>query len=302
MQADWSVAPCELVTLKKVRLCRNDERPMEYGLVPSRTGQVTLVQWKSNAKPKRVNLLANDCNLADLAQCAKEPRQTDKIVRWVSEWGLLGFRHTGQAPPSFTRWISAGRERFFGPEHRVGYGAEPLDMIVEAAKVAEVAVSLYDALRRGSVDQRAAAIRELVTQDRHVQIGPRVRVEPDGHEVSEGRCEMPMWVQGVFIGKQQEPRKPTHYTGLAVAGLGFLTDSYLGNEFQLYWSESSGNRRRLEIGWRVNSLLAGLYLKLGYSLRKVLCVACGFPIAHRKAGAKTCGVTCRKRLQRQLTD
>ena len=203
MQADWSVAPCELVTLKKVRLCRNDERPMEYGLVPSRTGQVTLVQWKSNAKPKRVNLLANDCNLADLA-----------------------------------------RERFFGPEHRVGYGAEPLDMIVEAAKVAEVAVSLYDALRRGSVDQRAAAIRELVTQDRHVQIGPRVRVEPDGHEVSEGRCEMPMWVQGVFIGMQQEPRKPTHYAGLAVAGLGFLTDSYLGNELDRDPGPRLGGARR----------------------------------------------------------
>ncbi len=290
-----------MVTLPNVRLSTNSERPMEYLLVPQQGEQVQMVRWKPNAKPKHVNVLATECNLADLAQCAMGPTQTDMLIRWVSKWGLLGFRHTGGAPSSSMSWINPGRERFFGPEHRVVHGAEPLNLIVEAARVAQAAISLYEALRRASVGERAAAIRELITQDLRVQVGPRVRVESDGREIPQGRCEMPTWVQDVFIGKQEEPRKPVEYDQLAVAGLGFLTNSYLGGEFQLYWSENPGNCRRLELGWRVNSLLAGLYLKLGYSMRKATCKACGSPIGHRRAGATTCGPRCRKRWQRLST-
>lgn len=271
---------------------------MEYELVPQRGEHVQMVRWKPSAKPKHVNFIATKCNLDDLAKCATGPNQSDMLLRWVSKWGLLGFRHAGGAPSSFMRWVNPGRKRFFGPEHRVVHSAEPLDLIVEAAKVAEVAISLYHALWRDSVHDRETAIRRIITQDRSVQIGPIVRVEPDGRRISHGRCEMPTRVNDVFIGNQPEPRKPVEYDQLAVAGLGFLTNAYLGGEFQLYWSENANNRRRLELGWRVNSLLAGLYLKLGYCMRKPTCIVCGFPIAHRRAKAKTCGAVCRKRLQR----
>jgi hypothetical protein len=194
--------------------------------------------------------------------------------------------------------MTFGSTRLYGPEHRVCYGAEPLSLIIKAAQMANVAVTLFRALRHDSARDRATEIKRIISQDENFKMGPRICIEPDGSEAITGVLEMPTFVEDVYIGMQPEPSTPSQYDQVAIGGIAFLTDRLLASEFKLCWSQTADGSKRLGLGWIVNSLLAALYLKLGYALRENRCKVCGVPITNRKEKAKTCGPTCRKRLQR----
>jgi hypothetical protein len=277
------IAPCELVRIPNVRLVRSKNKPMEYVLEQATAGEVKMLRWQDNAGPRQADPLQESVSLADLADLADRP--DTEIARWVSKWGMLGFRPSDPQffRHHFAKWILLGEERRFGPEHRSGYGYEPIELIKEAAKVARAARVLFSALKPESVRDRASMIRKIIKPNPDVRVGN----------------EMEMFAREVFIGKHPLPKKPVEWDRLAVAGLGFLTDCYLEGEFQLYWATTRARTRELCLGWKVNSLLAALYLKLGYRLRQTLCQTCGVPIGHRRLGTKTCGPTCRQLLKRE---
>ena len=229
-------------------------------------------------------MLTSGCNLRGLAQCADG--SVDLLVQWLSTWGLLGFRPVTGMPGRFVRYQVPGENHFSGPGHRLIHGAEPLEMVCEAAKVARAAVSLCEALKIEEIYERMKVLRKIISQNDQTSV-----------EFS-GVLEAQSTVFGIPVGVHPLPRKPVHYDRLAVSVLGFLTDMNLGGEFQLHWAQNSGNRKRLEVGWKLNSLLGALYLKMGRGLQKALCKHCGAPIDYRRAGAKTCGDRCRKRESR----
>lgn len=278
-------APCEQVTLKGVRLVRVPYRSLEYALTPDSGATVEMVRWTEHPKPKQFDPLSKDITLVDLAALANQSNM--ELIQWVSKWGLLGFRPSERIRcRGFNTWIiPAGRERVFGPEHRSGFAFEPLELIRESASVAKAAIALYQALTEPpSVHERARKIKDLV--------------RPDSLEVRVGN-EIQMRVWGVDIGKHPQPNTPVEYDRLALAGLGHLTDMYLGSEFQLVWTEERVTNREICLGWKVKSLLGALYLKLGYKLRRARCQACGASIGHLRQGAKTCSSACRQRLKRK---
>ena len=282
IQSAWRSAKCEQVTLPQVRLVRVPNRPMEYWLTPDSDATVEMVVWMESTETEHVDLLKADVSLSDLAALADQPNT--ELIKWVSKWGFLGFRPSYPlSHPRLIIHIIPGRDRFFGPEHRIVYGYEPLALIRESIHVAKAATDLYGALRKSAIDERTPKLRALIRQDDSTRVGNEIQ----------------MRVLGVDIGKHPPPRKPVEYDRLALRGLGVLTDSYLASEFQLYWTDTRGTTREICLGWKVQSLLGALYLKLGYVLRRSRCQACGAPIGHLRLGAKTCSPACRQRLSRR---
>ena len=282
IQSAWRAAACEQVTFQRFRLVRFPNRPMEYGLTPDSDATVEMVVWMESTETKHVDLLRADVSLLDLAALADQPNT--ELIKWVSKWGFLGFRPWYfLSHPRLITHIIPGSDRFFGPEHRIVYGYEPLALIRESTNVAKAATALYQALKTPEIHERAQKFNALIRPDNSTRVGNEIQ----------------MRVFGVDIGKHSLPRKPVGYDRLALRGLGVLTDWYLGSEFQLHWTKERVTTREICLGWKVQSLLGALYLKLGYALRRSRCQACGAPIGHLRLGAKTCGPTCRQRLTRR---
>jgi len=275
-------APCKLLKLNQVRLVRVQNKPMEYVLKTDSDATVEMVRWIDNAEVKLFDPLGVDLSLHDLASLADQTNT--ELIKWISKWGFLGFRPVYPLSHSLlVTHIIPGRDRFFGPEHRIAYGYEPLALIRESINVAKAATALYQALKAPSIHDRAKNLKELIIPDDSTRVGNEIK----------------MRVFGVDIGKHAQPHKSVEYDRLALRGLGILTDWYLGSEFQLYWTEERVLTHEIRLGWKVQSLLGALYLKLGYSLRRARCVACGAPIGHLRQGAKTCGPACRQRMRRR---
>lgn len=148
--------------------------------------------------------------------------------------------------------------------------------------MARATVTLYQALEAPTIHERVERVKAAITMN------PSNKV-----------CdEVEMRVQGVDMGKHLLPNSAIQYHQLALRGLGVLTDSYLGSEFQLYWTEERLTTYEITLGWKVQSLVGALYLKLGYLLRRSRCQVCGMSIGHARQGAKTCSNACRQRLSR----
>jgi len=282
IQSAWRAATCEQVTLQQVRLVRVLNRPMEYEWTPDSDATVEMVVWIKGTETEHVDPLRAEVSLLDLAALADQPNT--ELIKWVSKWGFLGFRPSYPlSHPRLITCIIPGRDRFFGPEHRILYGYEPLALIRESIHVAKAATDLYGALQTQAIHARTQKLKALIRPDDSTRVGNGIQ----------------MRVFGVDIGKHPPPRTPVEYDRLALRGLGVLTDWYLGSEFQLNWMDKRGSAREICLGWKVQSLLGALYLKLGYALRRSHCQACGAPISHLRRGAKTCGSACRRQLSRR---
>src|SRR5439155_26064237 len=115
---------------------------------------VEMVRWIDNAKAKHFDPLRVDVSLYDLASLADQTNT--ELIKWVSKWGFLGFRPLySLSHPRLVTHIIPGRDRFFGPEHRIIYGYEPLALIRESIIVAKAATALYQVLQTPSIDERA---------------------------------------------------------------------------------------------------------------------------------------------------
>jgi len=281
IQAKCLAVTCEQATLQGRRLIRVPNRALEYDLKPDPGASVEMLRWAKSAKGKEFDPLRADVTLLDLAELADQP--DTELIKWVSKWGSLGFRPLSPlSGEGLITYIMPGRDRFFGPDHRVVYGYEPLALIRESITVAKAATTIFQVLKMPSIHDRARKIKELILPDDSTRVGNEIQ----------------MWIFGVGIGKHPQPRKPVDYDRLALGGLGVLTDLYLDSELQLYWTEQRKRTREICLGWKVQSLLGALYLKLGYVLRRTRCQVCGDPIGHRRQGATTCGPACRQQKSR----
>ncbi len=269
---------------------------MEYDLVPDPGQSVDLVRWADDTKQIAFDPLREEVSLADLAELADRP--SSELLAWLSRWGLLGFRPvqplSALLHPGLIMRIVPGAERWFGPDHRVVYGYEPLSLIREACKIAKAAVGLYAALRVPGIHEREARIAVLIRFDSSNRLGDELDTYVEQkHEGNGGQL-----TDRVGVGKHRRPGKPIEWDELALRCLGELTDGYLGSEFTLRWVGERRGRREIRLGWKVHSLLGALYLKLGYGFQKSRCEVCGAPIGHRRADATTCGPRCRRRKSR----
>ena len=277
------IALCELYTLQNYRLARSSNR-MEYRLEEAAGSRVEMVRWTPGQEPHQVDPLEEDGNLYELGSIADAPIK--KLVEWVSTRGLLGFRHLGKTVPQLglSLWIIPGAERFHGPEHRVGFAYEPLELITEGAKVAAAATALYWVLSLEDGDKRGSAVSRLI------RMNPGTRIYD----------QVEMSVLGVPIGLHRPAKNPKEWTALGIAGLSDLTDRNLGSEFTLYWSGPEGLKRKMTSGWKAHSLFGALFLKMASHLREArFCTVCRKPLDSRAPShAQTCSSTCRKRLNR----
>lgn len=286
IHAKWMVAPCERYTLVDYRLVRGSKF-MEYSFEEAPSFNVELARWVPGEQPHQVDTIEEEGNLQELGGLAFGPKE--KLVKWVSKHGLLGFRNVGRKLPlqlGLTYWIIPGTGRFHGPGHQFGYAYEPLDLISNAATVARAATAVYTALRKRDGQEREVAIRELIRMNHGTLIDDQIE----------------MRVLGVPIRSfLREPHSSVQWTMLGSEVLPDLIDQYLANEFTLCWSGPRGLTRNITCAWNVHSLLGALFLKLANRVREARkCVVCSKPLASSvRRDAKTCSSSaCRKRRER----
>lgn len=287
IQAPWRVAPCELYTLLGYRFA-SGANGMEYKLEPSIGSSVEMVRWKQRGRSRQVELMEEDGSLYELGSLVDA--STVELVNWVSRRGLLGFRPSNEliSAPGLVHSITLGSERVHGPENELGYAYEPLLLIQEAARVAQAATALYEAIRKDDVLKRAGAIREIL------------QMNPDTGVRYSGVTEIEMSVFSISIGLHEYPKIPAKWTMLAIEALAELTDRYLSSEFTLYWSEPKAMVRTVTTGWKVRSHFGAMFLKMASRLRRARhCKICKEPLNSRaRSDAQICSSKCRKRWER----
>ena len=276
---------------------------MEYELHPDPHQQVALARFSLHKtqnlnKVERFNLFQGEHSLETLGQLADAA--DSKLIKWVSQWGLLGFRRLGPEPPLIGGEWTVSSELGNEEDERVGLLYEPVELIRQAARVARAATTVLHALTaKKSLEERAVLIQEAI------RVFPQ---RPNWLESPDGECER--FVQRVSIGIHKRPTRAVDWECLAVRGLGRLADQYLRDEFRLRWSMVGKTRRiplkqdirsQIHLGWEVRSLLGALFIRMGLKeLRdRRNCRICEAPIADRRAHAKTCSDVCRQRLRRQ---
>jgi predicted nucleic acid-binding Zn ribbon protein len=290
IDAPWQIAPCELFRLQGYRLLQGPNF-MEYELAKAPESSIDLVRWvpetykrtkgkitiSNKLEPRLVDAMAENGNLGDLGSLANA--QESDLVEWVSKNGLIGFRNVGRTvPPELLNYsIVLGVGRF--------HAYEPLNLIRSAAKIANAATALYEALRGTGIDSRAAQLRDLIEVNELTGVG----------------TQMEMWVRGIRIPSLfVPPQTPVQWTELGVGILSSLTDEHLRREFSVCWEGPMGYSRRLHCSWKVRSLFGALFLKLASHMRDSrLCVVCRAPLpAVARSQKKTCSARCRKGLSR----
>lgn len=272
---------------------------MEYGFEKAEGRSVEIVRWKPGSRPRKVNLLTESGGLDELGRLADAP--VKEVVRWVSKWGLLGFRPSSEliSEQGLVHVITLGNERVHDSGNQIAYAYEPLPLILKAARIARSVSALCSAIRIQNGDERQRKLAELIRMNPNT--GTRfVRREPRTGELIRDSPEIEMSILGVPIGLHKVPKTPVEWTSLALEGLAGVTDQCLSSEFSLYWSEPTGLRRKITCGWKVRSLLGGLFLKMASQLRETRsCIVCGKPLSNlARSHARACGPTCRKQLSR----
>jgi len=299
IQATWMVAPCEMFTLQNYRLARGSAW-MEYRIIEAEGCSVEMVRWKPGCRSRKVNLLEEGGSLDELGSLTNA--SAEELVKWVSRRGLLGFRPSEEllSNTSLLHVLNVGGNRADGPENTISYTYEPLSLIREATYLARSAFVLFEAIRIDDAKKRQCKIADVI------QINPKtgwryVRRDPRSGGLVPDSTRFEMWICGVHIGQHIKPRTPVQWTNLAVQALSDLTERCLSSEFTLYWSEAGERRRTMANGWKIRSLVGGLFLKMAHRLsERRYCQSCCNPLSNRaRPNTKTCGARCRQQLKRK---